>query len=89
MGLLRFAPNILLITRAGRSGPAGPVLAGPLFHSSQKNILVGFDQCFTAWERESSKYGDNVATLYSVLATTDCQSVVSSTGLESCTAVRV
>ena len=40
MGLLRLAPNILLITRASGSGPASPVLAGPLFHSSQKKFLV-------------------------------------------------
>ena len=34
------------------SGPAGPVLAGPLF---KKKFLVDFHQCFTAWQRKSSK----------------------------------
>ena len=46
----------------------GPVLAGPLFHSSKKKkkrFLVGFDQCFTAWQRKSSKYSNNAATRYS------------------------
>ena len=38
------------------SGPAGPVLAGPLFHSNKKKkFLLGFHQCFTAWQRKSSK----------------------------------
>ena len=38
------------------SGPAGPVLAGPLFHlNKKKTFLLGFHQCFTAWQRKSSK----------------------------------
>ena len=39
------------------SGPAGPVLAGPVFHSSKKKFKfpVGFHECFTAWQRQSSK----------------------------------
>ena len=38
------------------SGPAGPVLAGPVSHSNKKKkFLVGFHQCFTAWQRKSSK----------------------------------
>ena len=39
------------------SGPAGPVLAGPVFHSSKKksSLYIGFHQCFTAWQRKSSK----------------------------------
>ena len=45
-----------VIFMAVASGPAGPVLAGPLFHSNKKkNFLVGFHQCFTAWQRKSSK----------------------------------
>ena len=72
--------------RASRSGPADPVLAGPLFHSSKrkKKFLVGFDQCsFTAWQRKSLKYSNNTATLTPFLLqrTSDNRSsVVSSTG---------
>ena len=74
--------------RAGRSGPADPVLAGPLFHSSKKKkkkFITGFDQCgFTAWQRKSSKYSNNAATVTPVLLqrTSDNRSsMVSSTGL--------
>ena len=41
------------ISMAVASGPAGPVLAGPLFHSNK--FLLGFHQCFTAWQRKSLK----------------------------------
>ena len=34
------------ITRAGGSSQAGPVLAGPLFHSKKKKFLVGFHQLY-------------------------------------------
>ena len=74
--------------RAGGSGPADPVLAGTLFHSSKKKkkkFLVGFDQCsFSAWQRKSSKYSNNAATVTPVLlqyASDNRLSVVSSTGL--------
>ena len=70
---------------AGRSSLAGPVLAGPLFHSSKKwKLPVCFDQYFKPWQRKSSKCSYNTATRYSALVTT----VVSSTGLESCTGMR-
>ena len=75
--------------RAGGSGPADPVLARPLFQSSKKKkkkkFLVGFDQCgFMAWQRKSSKYSNNAATVTPVLlqrASDNRTSVVSSTGL--------
>ena len=75
--------------RAGGSGPADPVSAGPLFHSSKKKkkekFLVGFDQCgFMPWQRKSSKYSNNAATVTLVLlqrANDNRSSVVSSTGL--------
>ena len=48
-------------------------------------IKVGFDQCgFTAWQRKSSKYSNNEATVTPVLlqhASDNRLSVVSSTGL--------
>ena len=43
------------------------------FSLKQKiKFLVGFDQCFTAWQRKSLKDSNNAATRYSVLTTTDC-----------------
>lgn len=33
---------------------------------------LGIRLCFTAWQRRSSKYSNNVATHYSTLVTTDC-----------------
>ena len=88
-GLLVKETMIWLATapRASGSGPAGPVLAGPLFHSREKKkkFLVGFDQCgFTAWRRKSSKYSNNVATVTPVSLQRACDnrsSVVSSIGL--------
>ena len=51
----------------------------------KKKKLVGFDQCsFTAWQRKSSKYSNNVATVtpVSLQRTGDNRlSMVSSTGL--------
>ena len=40
------------VCMAVASGLAGPVLVGPLFHSNK--FLLGFHQCFTAWQRKSS-----------------------------------
>jgi len=79
--------HIYCKNRAGGSSLADPVLAGPLFHSSKrkKKFLVGFDQCsFTAWQRKSSKYSNNAATVTPVSlqrASDNRSSVVSSTGL--------
>ena len=80
---------VCCVCRASGSIPADPVLAGTLFHSSKKKkkkkFLVGFDQCgFTAWQRKSSKYSNNTATVTPVLLqrTSDNRSsVVLSTGL--------
>ena len=45
-----------LYSMAIASSPAGLVLAGPLFHlNKKKKFFVGFHQCFTAWQRKSSK----------------------------------
>ena len=53
--------------------------------AKKKKFLVGFDQCgFMAWQRKSSKYSDNTATVTPVLlqrASDNRSSVVSSTGL--------
>ena len=37
----------------------------------KKKFLVGFDQCFMAWQRKSWKYSNNATTHYSVPVTTD------------------
>ena len=53
--------------------------------AKKKKFLVGFNQCgFTAWQRKSSKYSNNVATVTPVSlqpASDNRSSVVSSTGL--------
>ena len=48
-------------------------------------VLVGFDQNFTTWQRKSSKYSGNLLQC----ASDNRSSVVSPTGLESCTVVQV
>ena len=47
---------VTVLDMAVASGPAGPVLAGPLFHSNKKKkFFLGFHQCFMAWQRKSLK----------------------------------
>ena len=87
-GLLSHVQNAVRC-KAGASGTAGTVLAGPLFHSSKKKkrkkkFLVGFNQCSTAWQRKSSKYSNKAATVTPVSlqrASDNRSSVVSSTDL--------
>ena len=62
------------------SGPAGPVLAGPLFRSNKKKkFLLGFHQCFTAWQRKSSK----CTTDFSHASTSPLDSKLDIQGLET------
>ena len=53
--------------RSGRSGFGQTTF----ITQAKKKFLIGFNQCFMAWQRKSSKYSDNVATPYSALATTN------------------
>ena len=59
------------LLRAGGSGPADLFWPDHIFTQAKKKLLVGFHQRFMAWQKKSSKYSNNVATHYSMLATTD------------------
>ena len=69
---------------SGRSG-FGQTTFSVKQKKKKKKFLVGFDQCgFMAWQRKSSKYSNNAATVTPVLlqrASDNRTSVVSSTGL--------
>ena len=68
--------------RSGRSGFGRTTFS---LKQKKKKFLVGFDQCgFKAWQRKSSKYSNNSATVTAVLlqhASDNRSSVVLSTGL--------